>query len=346
MTKIDLLRAILLGLGIVVVLIIYIDGKRRCVRREKVRIRASKNDEVFDESVDPSQQRLTEQVAYRQEVTPIEPQQTLSEEKKPEKSVSIAPEAIEPTEIVSQEKKPESSPKQQKIKKVDKKMTEPSISLHQATVSEPVIEAKHAPKEEVQILSLKEEPSVKEPQKQTITLDTVAVENEVEKQLFNIELQTNLDSLFKDGSVEKAFPKDKNLMTIGVFASEGKKFGGYELLQAIQANGFYYGDMQIFHHYGHDLTLSKKLFSLASATEPGDFDLNNMGNFFCKGLILFMNIQEHSEPVSVFDKMIDTASQLSDDINGVLVLPDKKAFTKEHVDAIREQILENKLVTH
>ncbi|MBU1926286.1 MAG: hypothetical protein KKI20_00750, partial [Gammaproteobacteria bacterium] len=107
MTKIDLLRAILLGLGIVVVLIIYIDGKRRCVRREKVRIRASKNDEVFDESVDPSQQRLTEQVAYRQEVTPIEPQQTLSEEKKPEKSVSIAPEAIEPTEIVSQEKKPE-----------------------------------------------------------------------------------------------------------------------------------------------------------------------------------------------------------------------------------------------
>ena len=70
-----------------------------------------------------------------------------------------------------------------------------------------------------------------------------------------------------------------DLLVISVVAEPGMQFGSYDLLQAISATGMQFGEMNIFHYKIGNETL----FSLSSATEPGDFNLDRMGDFVCEG---------------------------------------------------------------
>ena len=95
-------------------------------------------------------------------------------------------------------------------------------------------------------------------------------------------------------------------------------FASYDLLQAISATGMQYGAMNIFHFVEDSPRGKLTLFSLASATEPGEFDLNNVGNLSCAGLTLFMNIARVPDPGDVFVLMLETAEQLAEDLDGEL----------------------------
>jgi len=106
-----------------------------------------------------------------------------------------------------------------------------------------------------------------------------------------------------------------DIVVIHVVAKSGLCFASYELFQAISAAKLQFGEMNIFHYYNE---IHKPLFSLASATEPGEFDLSTMGEFSCKGLSLFMNLREVKHKEKVFGLMLDTALQLADDLNGEL----------------------------
>ncbi len=111
--------------------------------------------------------------------------------------------------------------------------------------------------------------------------------------------------------------KDDFIM-ISVIAKNGGCFASYDLLQAILATGMQYGAMNIFHFVEDSPRGKITLFSLASATEPGEFDLNNVGNITCAGLTLFMNIARVPDPGDVFVLMLETAEQLAEDLNGEL----------------------------
>jgi cell division protein ZipA len=114
------------------------------------------------------------------------------------------------------------------------------------------------------------------------------------------------------------------LVVLYLMAKQGQKFIGYELLQALLAAGLRFGDMFIFHRYqepnGHGLVL----FSLASATEPGTFDMNKMGAFACQGLTLFMNLTGPEHDLKALEVLLTTAAQLADDLQGV-VLDERRA---------------------
>jgi cell division protein ZipA len=110
-----------------------------------------------------------------------------------------------------------------------------------------------------------------------------------------------------------------DLLVISVFAKSDDQFASYDLLQAIAATGMQFGEMNIFHYYaedelGHKITL----FNLVSATEPGDFDLDRMGEFSCIGLTLFLSLSQVPDPQQAFERMLTTAEQLADDLDGEL----------------------------
>lgn len=111
-----------------------------------------------------------------------------------------------------------------------------------------------------------------------------------------------------------------DVVILHVMAKEGKQFAGYELLQALLSSGMRFGKMNIFHRYRESNTHEDILFSLASATEPGVFDMMNMGAFSCKGLTLFMTkTQEHQSNNERYQLMLSTARHLSEDLQGVLL---------------------------
>lgn len=120
-------------------------------------------------------------------------------------------------------------------------------------------------------------------------------------------------------SAKKTAPAPKqdmpeDLLMITILAKPGNQFASYDLLQAILAAGFMHGEKNLF-HYHKDGT---KLFSLASTTKTGEFDLNNIGEFSCKGLILFLNLADTFQKHEAFTLMLGAAQQLADDLDGEL----------------------------
>ncbi len=113
-------------------------------------------------------------------------------------------------------------------------------------------------------------------------------------------------------------PQPQDFIVIRVIADPEQQYSGYELLQSLLANGFRFGKMNIFHRHEQANGDGEILFSLASATEPGTFDLEQMGQTFCKGLTLFMAFEDQKNLPKTFNLMLETAKQLTEDLGGTL----------------------------
>lgn len=110
-----------------------------------------------------------------------------------------------------------------------------------------------------------------------------------------------------------------NFIILQVIAAKDRPYRGYELMQTLTSAGFHYGKMNIFHYQVADTEESKEtLFSLASAIEPGTFDLDHIGEIVCPGLCLFMSINKVKSPLSAFEIMLETAQMLIQDLGGTL----------------------------
>ncbi len=106
------------------------------------------------------------------------------------------------------------------------------------------------------------------------------------------------------------------VIVINVLARNGAKFGGADLMEAFLRNGLKFGDMNIFHRIQ---PASKEVqFSVASAVEPGTFDLSAMEAFRTPGVSFFMRMPGPGQPLEVFEDMLavtrDVAASLSADL--------------------------------
>lgn len=138
----------------------------------------------------------------------------------------------------------------------------------------------------------------------------------------------------------KKASKLNELIVLYVLANPEEPFVGYELLQTLLAAGLRYGEMSIFHYYQQTPNgQGEALFSVASAVEPGVFDLANVGAIVCPGLTLFMSSQTESS-VNAFETMLDTAYQLADDLNGVLCDAQRIPLTETKITEYRNKIFE------
>lgn len=109
-----------------------------------------------------------------------------------------------------------------------------------------------------------------------------------------------------------------NYIILQLMAPKQRPYRGYEFIQTLTSTGFHYGKMNIFHFYADPITKKELLFSLASAIEPGTFDLDNTGEIVCHGLCLFMSIHKVKSALTTFDLMWETAQTLAQDLGGIL----------------------------
>lgn len=128
-----------------------------------------------------------------------------------------------------------------------------------------------------------------------------------------------------------------NFISIRVMASHNKSFSGYELLQTFLSNNLDYGENKLFHRYA-DQEKSEKLFSLASLSEPGDFELSKIGDFVSDGLILYMNPNDHNDPLDVFNEMLETAKDLAHHLHGKLMSGQNKPWLEETTKEIQKTL--------
>jgi cell division protein ZipA len=131
-----------------------------------------------------------------------------------------------------------------------------------------------------------------------------------------------------EAPVENSDP-GKSLMLF-LLAKEGRSLAGYELLQTVLAAGLRFGEGHLFHRHQHSNGQGPVLCSLAAATPTGVFDLQNIGAFSVRGLCLFM--QSSGNPTIDAERltiMLETARQLSDDLDTHLLDGEQRPFTAE-----------------
>jgi cell division protein ZipA len=173
-------------------------------------------------------------------------------------------------------------------------------------------------------------------EEKTISAESIRISED--EPILNEEVLKDLATAHHAQIKETELEQKPDIISIYVMAPEGKSFGGYDLLQTILAYDMQYGEMQIFHRYVDNKAKTDLLFSLVSATEPGDFDLQEMGSFSCRGLILFMDVSKLEHPHQVFELMLETANHLAEDLDGELQLNQTEVLTQEAIEAIRKRL--------
>ena len=110
--------------------------------------------------------------------------------------------------------------------------------------------------------------------------------------------------------------------------------------QTAQRLGLQFGAMNIFHLKNNLSPGCKHLFSMANLFQPGAFDAGTWDQFRTGGLTLFMSVPCAYTPVTVFDRMIDTARGLCTALGGTLRDQGGKPLSERGIEVIRGQIAE------
>lgn len=125
------------------------------------------------------------------------------------------------------------------------------------------------------------------------------------------------------------------VIVLHVQAPDAHAFGGADILTAAKAQGFRFGAMNIFHHYGPDgRSGTPPWFSMANMYEPGSFDLAAMEGLETHGLSLFMCLPS-PDAATALELMLDTAGALAEALGGEVLDADHASLTPAQVDKLR-----------
>lgn len=112
----------------------------------------------------------------------------------------------------------------------------------------------------------------------------------------------------------------RSALVLHVMTEQHHVFQGYDLLQALLSQGFKYGEMKVFHRFQEKNGKGARLFSVASAVEPGTFDIHHMGGSSFTGLTLFMQVLGNTAvDCERFTLMCATANELKKELGGRLL---------------------------
>ncbi len=145
------------------------------------------------------------------------------------------------------------------------------------------------------------------------------------------------------GPSKKSAPEfSDQILVINVTAPKDKPFQGYEMLQAILAEGFRFGSKQLFHRHKDQQGLGTVLFSLASATSEGTFNIEQIDGFSCRGLTLFMHLPASTGGgMAVLDLMLNAARALAETLQGEVRDSRLQILSDSSIEAYKQQIRES-----
>ncbi len=141
----------------------------------------------------------------------------------------------------------------------------------------------------------------------------------------------------QESGVPKQFEfQPYRLLFLHIIAKPGRVFTGYELLQAFSLHGLRHGAMNVFHQYINDDPNEGILFSVAQATEPGSFELSDLGAISCVGLTCFCDLTQQANPLAAFEKMMSCVLQLAEELYAQVLDHDKQPFRSETYQLYRQ----------
>jgi cell division protein ZipA len=130
----------------------------------------------------------------------------------------------------------------------------------------------------------------------------------------------------------------EELIVLNVLAASGSPYTGDELFAALRTCGLKFGDMNIFHRV-EPLTRAVQ-YSVASAVEPGTFDMAEMEAIRCPGLCMFMQLPGPEDPSAAFEDMLSVARSVTGSLGGEVRDEHRNIMTPQTVEHYRQRIVD------
>lgn len=129
-----------------------------------------------------------------------------------------------------------------------------------------------------------------------------------------------------------------DIMIMHIMARQSGIFLGTRVLEAFNDVNLYFGDRQIFHRYENIDGTGNKVFSVASAVEPGFFDLSRIESFATPGITLFFAVTQPNQSIAAFELMLRTAKQLAMRLEGELKDEQRRTLTAQTIEQLRARV--------
>jgi cell division protein ZipA len=147
----------------------------------------------------------------------------------------------------------------------------------------------------------------------------------------------------EEGAREEAPPSSRpaakqapeKIITIRLIP-KGHELDAREVVAALQESGLRHGRYGIFHMHREDRA-EEMLFSVASLTEPGSFDLDNLGTI--AGLSFFVVLPSLADPLDCFDAMVEAARLLAHTLNADLFDDRGSSWSIQRERYVREELI-------
>ncbi len=120
------------------------------------------------------------------------------------------------------------------------------------------------------------------------------------------------------------------------FIPKSHELDGAEAVRALRAAGLEHGRYGIFHMPGSSEG-DEPLFSVASLTEPGSFDLTKLGAI--AGMSFFVALPGPADPVEAFDSMVGAARSLAVDLEADLFDERGSSWSIQRERYVREELI-------
>ncbi|MEE4298858.1 MAG: cell division protein ZipA [Pseudomonadales bacterium] len=131
----------------------------------------------------------------------------------------------------------------------------------------------------------------------------------------------------------------EDVIVINVLCRGGEVADGPTLVETITDQGLRFGDMNIFHRTSPE-DRGRIDFSLASAVEPGTFDLGAMDEFTTPGVTLFMQLPGPAKPIDAFEDMVTIARGIAARIGADLKDEQHSVMTAQTIEHCRQRVRE------
>lgn len=133
-------------------------------------------------------------------------------------------------------------------------------------------------------------------------------------------------------------PTEEKILILHVVAPQEKPFLGVQIQTAFQEVGLEHGAMSIYHRMHTPNHQPEILFSVANMIQPGTFDPEQMNEFKTPGVSFFLRLPGPDEPVQAFERMLDCAERLAQRLGGQVLDASRSAMTRQGREHACEEI--------
>ena len=135
---------------------------------------------------------------------------------------------------------------------------------------------------------------------------------------------------------ERARPPPDRIVALRLVPRDGE-LPAERAVAELRNAGLEHGKYSIFHR---QLGTNREGFSVASLTEPGTFDVENLGSSTIAGLSFFVVLPGSGDPVARFDAMVETARALSVELAADLFDERGSSWSSQRERYLREELIE------